>query len=353
MVISVARAASTAPATLPVDADRAVCLDRTWFVDDSGLFQCGVHALPAVQTVVSATGLMNSFLGMERRAKKCLWSRLKWRNGTLMRSNDSDDVVVCKTWLAHWENGSVTIREGEPAEVKQLDYDEEFRHLGYTASLRGKSNKAMDALRDVARKMTSVFQSRPSLRDCGASIVQSVLMPKLVYMLAYAKATAAQLLEIEQSYSLMLRYSLSCDASFPWDVLTGAEEQDGLGAVRLATEVTKARLRHCQAIATSPTAGENVMVLALVRSAQRWAGSRQPVNVMPQGQASLFEPLDSTAPAGAHLIGELRRAGYLLGVDWSHKQPSVDGLTVLEAAAAKPGRQLKELQSWRRGHAVL
>ena len=60
-----------------------------------------------------------------------------------MRSNDSDDVVVCKTWLAHWENGSVTIREGEPAEVKQLDYDEEFRHLGYTASLRGKSNKAM------------------------------------------------------------------------------------------------------------------------------------------------------------------------------------------------------------------
>ena len=34
-------------------------------------------------------------------------------------------------------------------------------------------------------------------------------------MLAYAKATAAQLLEIEQSYSLMLRHSLSCDASFP------------------------------------------------------------------------------------------------------------------------------------------
>ena len=151
----------------------------------------------------------------------------------------------------------------------------------------------------------------------------------------------------------MLRHSLSCDASFPWDVLTGAEEQDGLGAVRLATEVTKARLRHCQAIATSPTAGENVMVLALVRSAQRWAGSRQPVNVLPQGQVSLFEPLDSTAPTGAHLIGELRRAGYLLGIDWSHKQPAVSDATILEAAAAKPGRQLKELQNWRRGHGVL
>ena len=87
--------------------------------------------------------------------------------------------------------------------------------------------------------MTFVFQSRPSLRDCGASIVQSALFPKLVYMLAYAKAMAAQLLEIEQSYSLILRHSLSCDASFPWDVLTGATEQDGLGAVRLATEVTR------------------------------------------------------------------------------------------------------------------
>ena len=185
--------------------------------------------------------------------------------------------------------------------------------------------------------MTFVFQSRPSLRDCGASIVQSALLPKLVYMLAYAKAMAAQLLEIEQSYSLMLRHSLSCDASFPWDVLTGATEQDGLGAVRLGTEVTKARLRHCQAIATSPTAGENVMVLALVRSAQRWAGSRQPANVLSQDQVQLFEPLGSSAPAGAHLLGELRRAGYLLGIDWLHKQPAIDGIMIMEAAAENEG----------------
>jgi len=198
-----------------------------------------------------------------------------------------------------------------------------------------------------------MFQSRPSLRDYGASIVQSVLLPKLVYMPAYAKATAAPLLEIEQSYSLMLRHSLSCDASFPWDVLTGAEEQDGLGAVRLATEVTKTRLRHCQAMATSPTAGENIMVLALVRSAQRWVGSRQPVNVLSRDQVPLFEPLDSTAPAGAHLLGEIRRAGYLIGLDWSHKQPAIGDITVLEAAAAKRVRQLAELQKWRRRHGVL
>ena len=65
-------------------------------------------------------------MGMERRAKKCLWFRLKWRNGTLMRSADSDDVITYKTWLAHWKDGKVTIREGKPAQVRQLDYDEEF-----------------------------------------------------------------------------------------------------------------------------------------------------------------------------------------------------------------------------------
>ena len=114
-----------------------------------------------------------------------------------MRSSDSSDAITYKTWLAHWHGVRVAIREGKPAQVKELDYDEEFRHLGYTASLWGTSSLAMSALRAVARRMALVFQSRPSLRDCGASIVQSVLLPKLVYMLAYAKATAAQLREIE------------------------------------------------------------------------------------------------------------------------------------------------------------
>ena len=168
-------------------------------------------------------------------------------------------------------------------------------------------------------------------------------------MLAYAKATAAQLLEIEQSYSLMLRHSLSCDASFPWDVLTGAEEQDGLGAVRLATEVTKARLRHCQAIATSPTAGENVMVLALVRSAQRWAGSRQPANVLSQNQVSLFEPLDSSAPASAHLFWRTQtrlQATYLASTGLTSSRLSVTSRSWIEvrggstsqARFLKPGK---------------
>ena len=114
MVISVARATSTAPVALPVDVARSVCLDRTWFVDDSGLFQCGERALPAVQAVVSATGLMNTFLGIERRAKKCLWSRLKWRNGVLMKAGDSDDAITCETWLACWRHRQGRWRPRDP-----------------------------------------------------------------------------------------------------------------------------------------------------------------------------------------------------------------------------------------------
>ena len=95
------------------------------------------------------------------------------------------------------------------------------------------------------------------------------------------------------------------------------------------------------------------MVLALARLARRWVGSRQPVNVLSQDQVQLFEPLDSSAPAGAHLLGELRRAGYLLELDWLHTQPACDGIIVLEAAGETRGRKLMELQEWRHGHGVL
>ena len=81
IAISVARSASTSPVALPVDATRSVSMYRTWFVGDSGLCQCGERALPAVHAVVNETGRMDCFLGMERRAKKYLWPRLKWRGG--------------------------------------------------------------------------------------------------------------------------------------------------------------------------------------------------------------------------------------------------------------------------------
>jgi hypothetical protein len=95
---------------------------------------------------------MSCFLGMERRAKKCLWTRLKWRDGALIRASGGCGTLACKTLLAHWRDGKVTIDEGRPKQVQELDYDEEFRHLGYTASLWGISDIAMTALRAVAHR---------------------------------------------------------------------------------------------------------------------------------------------------------------------------------------------------------
>ena len=130
-------------------------------------YQFGERAPPAVQAVVNETGLMSCFLGMERRAMKCLWTRLKWRDGALIRASDGCGTLACKTLLAHWRDGKGTINEGKPTHVQELDYDEEFRHLGYTASLWGISDIAMTALRAVAHRMALGFLSRPSLS--GAS----------------------------------------------------------------------------------------------------------------------------------------------------------------------------------------
>ena len=71
---------------------------------------------------------------------------------------------------------------------KEYDYDEEFRHLGYSASIIGSSAAAETELAKIAKRATTVFMCKPGLRDCGANIVASVIVPKVVYPLAFAKA---------------------------------------------------------------------------------------------------------------------------------------------------------------------
>jgi len=85
---------------------------------------------------------------------------------------------------------------------------------------------------------------KPGLRDCGANIVASVIVPKVVYPLAFAKARKQAVEVTESGYGSMLRRSMGVAQGFPWEVLSGSPEFDGLGALRLATEVTKARLRQ-------------------------------------------------------------------------------------------------------------
>ena len=79
----------------------------------------------------------------------------------------------------------------------------------------------------------------------------SVLIPKTVYYFAFGKGTVAAIEETERGYGGIIRQSLGVATGFPWNVLAGSLEYDGLGALQLATEVTEAWWRQFQSTITS------------------------------------------------------------------------------------------------------
>ena len=106
----------------------------------------------------------------------------------------------------------------------EYDHADEFRHLGYTASLTGRSRTAEKSLTALTRRAARVFATKPKLRDCGVSIVASVLVPKTVYHFAFGKATVAAAEETERGYDGTIRQSLGVAKGFPWNVLSGSLE---------------------------------------------------------------------------------------------------------------------------------
>ena len=67
------------------------------------------------------------------------------------------------------------IIEQEAKVIKEHGHNEEFKHLGYSASLLGGSATATAGMLKTVRRAANVFQRKPSLRHCGASIVTGVL----------------------------------------------------------------------------------------------------------------------------------------------------------------------------------
>ena len=105
-------------------------VSKSWYVDDSALMQAGKKALEALNRMVNETGLMYYFLGLERRAKKCLWMRLCWVNGALQRKAARlNEQLLRKEWITVWSSGSVAIVERKPTVVQEYDYDEDFATL--------------------------------------------------------------------------------------------------------------------------------------------------------------------------------------------------------------------------------
>ena len=111
---------------------------------------------------------------------------------------------------------------------------------------------------------------------------------------------------IESGYGDMLRKSIVVAKGFSWKVLSGSPEYDGLGVVRLATEVTKAQLRQFESMLSSKIGTEQNLAMGILRLAQRWAGTLQPVNTIDTDDLHYLEPAGSAAPLAAHLVYELR-----------------------------------------------
>ena len=131
--------------------------------------QAWKKALEALNKMVNETGLMYYFLGLERRAKKCLWVRLCWVSGALQRkAARPNEQLLCKEWITVWSSDSVAIVERKPTVVQEYDYDEEFRHLGYSAPIIGSSAAAGTELAKIAKRATTVFMCKPGLRGTVA-----------------------------------------------------------------------------------------------------------------------------------------------------------------------------------------
>ena len=152
---------------------------------------------------------------------------------------------------------------------------------------------------------------------------------------------------------------LASPRGFPWNVLSGSLEYDGLGALQLATEVTEARLRQFQSMLTSSAAADCSVAMAMVSLAQRRCGSSTPVKMLSTDELRLLEPLDAAAPQAAHMFHELRKLGYKAAVGWVVCPPAAGDRTIYDAymrEAGDTGRTeaaIARLQRWRREHNVM
>ena len=101
-------------------------------------------------------------------------------------------------------------------------------------------------------------------RDCGANIVASVIVPKVVYPLAFAKARKNAVETLESGYATCSDVRWGVAQGFPWEVLSGSLEYDGLGAPRLTTKVTKARLCQFQSLISSTYDSETSLAMGML-----------------------------------------------------------------------------------------
>ena len=156
--------------------------------------------MAALRRMANMTGLVYYFLGLERRAKKCILIRLVWEAGRIQRARERNEALGLLMWLVVWITRGPVITASKPVRIIKYDRDQEFRHLGYSASILGSSKKAEEALRAMAVRAAENHASKPALRLCGVNIAQAVITAKVVYPAGFGKATSDSIEHIERAY---------------------------------------------------------------------------------------------------------------------------------------------------------
>ena len=92
---------------LPTGDGKMHMFGKAWFVGDSGLGQAGEGSTGALQDATDDSGLVYYFPGLERRGSKCLWSKLRWVAGELVRrAMGAGEQFLARPWMACWQGGA-------------------------------------------------------------------------------------------------------------------------------------------------------------------------------------------------------------------------------------------------------
>jgi hypothetical protein len=182
-----------------------------------------------------------------------------------------------------------------------------------------------------------------------------------VYVLAFAKTSPTAVEAIESVFGDMLRSAMSVARGYPWDVMAGAPEYEGSGYSRLATEVTKIRLRLFQSMCVSRFVSENNLGRAMTYLAQRWSGASTPVSMLHANDLRLLLPLNRSAPQAAHMFTSSGSLGYFLAVGWRCEPPAWGGAAIYGMMLGATGGddtglsdgQLASFQQWWRAARVM
>ena len=352
IVVDWVMAHSQSPVVVDGGPEGAHGISNVTFVDDSGLAAGGERPKQELKAITDASGLMYYFCGCKRRPKKCVFAQLRWENGELVRASaQGGGGLDVAAWVADWSRGYPVLGRMDTV-IPEADYDYEFRHLGYTASLSGCERRKVAEMKDETRRVMDTIRTKRSLRKWTRQIIDAVIHPKLGYQLAFSTASVRCIDSIEAALGTELRHGMRLSATAPWGVVAGAPERAGMGYKRLHTAVMQARLQILMQMHEYGTAKERSVIRADLWHAQIWVGSSTPVTELSAQQAAMVDSGSEQAPWTALVLLQLAHHGYRIRGIWRNDPPSERDVAIMEVVGMTV-QERRALHEWRRRHSLL